>query len=35
MMNPKKNKKVQLITAIIVILLVAAMVLTGILGALR
>ena len=35
MMNPRKNKKIQLITAIIVILLVVAMVLTGILGALR
>ncbi len=34
MINPKKNKKIQLITAIIVILLVLAMVLTGILGAL-
>ena len=35
MMNPRRNKKVQLITAIIVIVLVVAMLLTGILGSLR
>ena len=35
MMNPKRNKKVQTIVAVVAIILVAAMIIAPILGSLR